>query len=155
QSQGEQSKLESLQINLAKANEDLRVLVDPVFGTGKRQITFLENDVREKERALERVKSQAKAKEAQARSARESTKSVYLQNVQQYKEVEEEITKCKIYAPQDGMVVYYIPEQTRGGGGSQQSIVAQGEPVREGQKLMQIPDLTQMLVNTKVHEALV
>jgi multidrug resistance efflux pump len=155
QSQGEQSKLESLQINLSKANEDLRVLTDPVFGTGKRQITFLENDVREKERALDRVKSQSKAKEAQARSARESTKSVYLQNVQQFKEIEDEIVKCKIYAPQDGLVVYYIPEQTRGGGGAQQSIIAQGEPVREGQKLMQIPDLSQMLVNVKVHEALV
>jgi HlyD family secretion protein len=33
--------------------------------------------------------------------------------------------------------------------------VAQGEPVREGQKLMQIPELKHMLVNTKVHEALV
>ncbi len=53
------------------------------------------------------------------------------------------------------MVVYYIPEQARFGGGSQQSIVAQGEPVREGQKLMQIPDLRHMLVNTKVHEALI
>ena len=53
------------------------------------------------------------------------------------------------------MVVYYVPEQARFGGGSQQSIVAQGEPVREGQKLMQIPDLKHMLVNTKVHEALV
>src|SRR5262249_8689592 len=31
----------------------------------------------------------------------------------------------------------------------------QGEPVREGQKLMQIPDLRSMQVNTKVHEALV
>lgn len=66
-----------------------------------------------------------------------------------------EIAKCKIYAPQDGMVVYFVPEQARMGGGSQQSIVAQGEPVREGQKLMQIPDLKHMLVNTKVHEAMV
>jgi stress response protein YsnF len=39
--------------------------------------------------------------------------------------------------------------------GSQQSIVAQGESVKEGQKLMRIPDLRRMLVNTKVHEALV
>src|SRR5205807_5736179 len=73
----------------------------------------------------------------------------------QYQEIEGEIKKCKIYAPQEGMVVYYVPEQARFGGGSQQSIVAQGEPVREGQKLMQIPDLKHMLVNTKVHEALV
>src|SRR5207253_438900 len=72
-----------------------------------------------------------------------------------YHEIEDEIKKCKIYSPQEGMVVYFIPEQARFGGGSQQSIVAQGEPVREGQKLMQIPDLRHMLVNTKVHEAMV
>src|SRR5262249_8359163 len=36
-----------------------------------------------------------------------------------------------------------------------QSIVAQGEPVREGQKLMRIPDLDKMVVNTRVHEAMV
>lgn len=155
QSQGEQSKLESLQITLAKAMEDRRVLTDPVFGTGMRQITFLQNDVSEKMRALERVKSQAKAKEVQAMSAREAMKSVYAQALAQHKEIEDEIKKCKIYSPQDGMVVYFVPEQARGGGGSQQSIVAQGEPVREGQKLMQIPNLRRMLVNTKVHEAMV
>jgi multidrug efflux pump subunit AcrA (membrane-fusion protein) len=53
------------------------------------------------------------------------------------------------------MVVYYVSDQSRWGSGSQQSIVAQGEPVREGQKLMRIPDLNKMLVNTRVHEALV
>ena len=43
----------------------------------------------------------------------------------------------------------------RGGGGSQQSIVAQGEPVREGQKMIQIPDLSRMLVTVRVPEAFV
>jgi biotin carboxyl carrier protein len=155
QAQGEQSKLESLQINLAKALEDKRVLTDPVFGTGKRQNTFLQNNVMEAKRALERVKSQAAAREAQARSAREAKKSVHQQEVIKCKEIDDEIKKCKIYSPQEGMVVYYIPEQARYGGGAQQSIVAQGEPVREGQKLMQIPNLRRMLVNTRVHEALV
>jgi len=37
------------------------------------------------------------------------------------------------------MVVYFVPEQARGGVGGQQAIVAQGESVREGQKLMRIP----------------
>src|SRR5258708_30062325 len=69
--------------------------------------------------------------------------------------MEDEIKKCLILAPQDGLVVYYVPEQSRFGSGSQQSIVAQGEPVREGQKLMRIPDLSKMIVNTRVHEAMV
>ena len=49
--------------------------------------------------------------------------------------------------------MYYIPEsgwwrQRR----MANTIVAQGEPVREGQKLLQIPDLTKMLINIRVPE---
>jgi HlyD family secretion protein len=101
------------------------------------------------------VKGQARSLEVQKRTDREAKKSVWEQELAHYKDIEAEIVKCKITAPQDGLVVYFIPDQARFGGGSQQSIVAQGEPVREGQKLMQIPDLKHMLVNTKVHEALV
>src|SRR5205823_6545312 len=109
----------------------------------------------EAERALDRVKKQAVAKEAQADADRKAKQSVYAQEQSKYGEIEEEIRKCIITAPQDGLVVYYVPEQARFGMGQQQSVVAQGEPVREGQKMMQIPDLSKMLVNAKVHEAMV
>jgi multidrug resistance efflux pump len=155
QAQAEQSKQESLEIALNKVNEEKRVLVDPVFGTKKRTETDLGNKVAEAKRALERVQLQAKAKEVQARTLRDTNRSLYQQQLTKYHEIEDEIKKCRISAPEDGMVVYYVPEQARGGGGAQQSIIAQGEPVREGQKLMQIPDLKHMLVATKVHEALV
>src|SRR5262249_2762727 len=140
---------------LKKYLEEKRVLTDESYGLKKRTVTDLSNKVAEAERALNRIKGQAVAKEAQAKATREAKKSVFQQELTRFKEIVEEIKKCKIYAPQDGMVVYYIPEQARWGGGSQQSIVAQGEPVREGQKLMRIPDLKHMLVNTKVHEAMV
>jgi HlyD family secretion protein len=52
------------------------------------------------------------------------------------------------------LVVYYVAEQTRWGVG-RQALVAQGEQVAENQKLMQIPDLKHMIVNAKIHEALV
>jgi multidrug resistance efflux pump len=155
QAQAEQSKLEGYDLALKKVFEEKRVLVDPEYGLKKRTETDLASKVALKERELNRIKAAAIAKEVQARSDRDTKQSVYLQSVDQYNDTLEEIKKCKIYSPQDGMVVYYVPEQARMGGGSQQSIVAQGEPVREGQKLMQIPDLKHMLVNTKVHEALV
>jgi multidrug efflux pump subunit AcrA (membrane-fusion protein) len=155
QSQAEQSKLDSYKLALEKVQEEKRVLDDPEYGMKKRTETDLENKLEQAKLAVKTVESQANAREAQARSIREAKKSVYAQELTKYKEIEEEIKKCKIFAPQDGMVVYYIPDQARFGGGSQQSIVAQGEPVREGQKLMQIPNLRRMLVNTKVHEALV
>ena len=90
----------------------------------------------------------------QARTDRDSKKSVHEQEFTKYKDIEEEIRKCKLYAPIDGLVVYYVPEQTRFGVG-RQALVAQGEAVTENQKLMQIPDLKHMYVNAKVHEALI
>jgi multidrug resistance efflux pump len=155
QAQAEQSKLESLEITLSSSLEARRVLTDPTFGMKKRTETDLANKVGEAQRALDRVKLQAIAKEVQSRTLRDTNRSLYQQELTHYREIEDEIKKCKIAAPEDGMVVYFVPEQARGGAGTQQSIIAQGEPVREGQKLMQIPDLHHMLVNTKVHEALV
>jgi multidrug resistance efflux pump len=155
QAQSEQSKLESLEIALRKLQEEKRVLTDNTYGLAKRTITDYSNKVAEAERALARVKSQAHAKEVQFRADREAAKSVFLQEQDKYEDIKVEIKKCIIKSPQDGMVVYFVPEQARMGGGTQQSIVAQGEPVREGQKLMQIPDLRKMLVNVRVHEALV
>ncbi|MBY0527691.1 MAG: efflux RND transporter periplasmic adaptor subunit [Gemmataceae bacterium] len=155
QAQAEQSRLESYDLSLRKVMEEKRVLTHEEYGLKKRTETDLKNKVDEAKRAQDRVNSQTEAKEVQARIDREAKKSIYEQEASRYKEIQDEIKKCRIFAPQAGMVVYFVPEQARGGGGSQQAIIAQGEPVREGQKLMQIPNLQKMLVNTKVHEALV
>jgi multidrug resistance efflux pump len=152
QAQAETSRKESFQLVVNKATLQLDVLVKY---TKISQLTNYITALEEAQRTLERTRAQAKSKKVQAETDRAAKKSIWEQEVARYRDIEEEIKKCKIYAPQDGMVVYFVPEQARGGGGSQQSIVAQGEPVREGQKLMQIPDLHRMLVNTKVHEALV
>jgi multidrug efflux pump subunit AcrA (membrane-fusion protein) len=155
QAQAEQSKLESMEITLASKIEAKRVLTDDRYGMKERTETDLRNKVAEAERALARAKLQAAAKEIQADSTRQTAKSVFEQEQDKYEDIEEQIRKCVITSPQDGMVVYYVSEQSRYGSGSQQSIIAQGEPVKEGQKLMRIPDLRRMLVNTKVHEAMV
>ena len=145
------------ELDLAKAREDLARADRPVVRHEKaRWKPTKTNTSAEAERAaLARVKLQAVAKEVQAESDRLAKKSVYLQEQDKYEDIEEQIRKCIIPSPQDGMVVYFVSDQSRYGSGSSQSIIAQGEPVKEGQKLMRIPDLRRMLVNTKVHEALV
>jgi RND family efflux transporter MFP subunit len=70
------------------------------------------------------------------------------------KELEEDVARCKLVAPHDGMAVYYVPEQGRFGAGAQ-AVVAQGEPVRQGQKLLRVCDLSKLQLKTRVHEALV
>ena len=152
QADADDSRVDGSRIALEKVEEEKRVLVDYMK---KRTIQNLTAKLAEADRALDRVKSQARAKLAQAEADRHSKDSTYKQELSRKQEIEAEIAKCLVLAPQDGLVVYYVPEQVRGGGGSQQSIVAQGEPVREGQKMMQIPDLSHMLVNVRVHEAMV
>lgn len=101
------------------------------------------------------VKIQNAAREETAKKERDTKKKILDQELAKLNDLREQIAHCQLYAPADGMIVYYESEQERRGFGSQQSTIAQGEQVREGQRLIRIPSLDQMLVNTKVHEALV
>ncbi len=143
----------------AEADKFARMKVDKDYETlkytYKRTIADLQSKLAEAKRNLQRVEEQTKTKENSAVTKRNATKGVYEQEQKRLDEISDEIKKCKVYSERDGIVVYVVPEQARWGGGSQQSIVAQGEPVREGQKLMRIPDLDHMQVNIRVHEALV
>jgi RND family efflux transporter MFP subunit len=154
QSDSEQSKLQSLELNLAKVVEEKRVLTNDVYGDKKRKETDYKNSVEVAALGLSQVENQWLANEVQYRTDRDTKKSLYDQAVSKYKDIEEEIRKCKLYAPEDGLVVYYVAEKTRWGVGRQE-LVAQGEAVSENQKLMQIPDLKHMFVNAKIHEAMV
>jgi HlyD family secretion protein len=150
QAQAEESKLEGYGLAKKKAETDLIVLKQ---FTREQTETDMRNQVREAELGLQKARSSAKSQDLAKKADRDGKKSVYDQEHGKYKDIQDEIKKCKLYAPQDGLVVYYVPEQTRWGVG-RQAIVAQSELVAENQKLMQIPDLKHMLVNTKVHEAL-
>jgi hypothetical protein len=152
QAQAERARLRSAQTALEKIDEEFRVLEKFTLNRTKTELTGKEE---ESKRALVRAETQARSLEGQARKDADTKYSVYLKEKDKYEELKDEIRKCTIVAPADGMVVYYIPPQSRSGSGSRQTTIAQGEPVTEGQKLMQIPDLSRMLVNTRVHEALV
>lgn len=110
--------------------------------------------VQEAWRAFDRATSEAIANEVQKEAERRTKRSVYLQEEEKLKEIEEQIRECKLHAPQDGMVVYYIPESSRFSQ-SERGLIQQGATVQEGQKLMRIPDLSKMQVATRVHEAMV
>ena len=144
-------KLKSAEFSVEKVKEELRVLKDY---TKKRTLTELKSKKDESKRAKDRLTTQSKSKEIQGINDTLTKKSIFSKEELRFKDIEDEIKKCYLLAPQDGLVVYYVSEQARFGSGSQQATIAQGEPVREGQKLMRIPNLTHMMVNTKVHEAM-
>ena len=66
-------------------------------------------------------------------------------------EVKDQQNKSKIYAPANGLVVYHVGESSRYGGSS--GIIEKGTTLRKGQDILQLPDLSQMMVALKVHES--
>lgn len=152
QADSDKARLDSAEIALKKVQGELDIYRQ---FTVEQKVTELWGKIKEAERSLERTKTQARSKDVTAIADRDSKKAVYLQEEAKRLEIEEEIRRCVMHSPQDGLVVYYVPEQGRFSSSSQQSLVAQGEPVREGQKLMRIPNLSRMMVNTRVHEAMV
>ena len=139
QEESEKSNLRGDELNLQKIQEQKKVLTDY---TDPVQRQTLENAVK-----------QAKVDERTAMADMESKRAIFAQQDSLYKDLQEQIAQCKVYAPTSGIVVYFVPEQTRMGSGATQSIIAQGEPVQFGQKMLSIPDLNHMLVNLRVHEA--
>src|SRR5262249_45144608 len=93
--------------------------------------------------------------ERNAYSDMKAKEAIFKQQDDQYKDLLEQIKQCKVTAKHAGIVIYAVPEQTRMGAGSQQSIIAQGEPVQYGQKMMSIPDLSRMVVALRIHEAFI
>jgi HlyD family secretion protein len=66
-------------------------------------------------------------------------------------ELNVQLEKCSIKAPQDGMVVYANQRDGRGRGDSA-SAIEEGAQVREMQSIIQLPDLSRMQVNSLIHE---
>jgi multidrug resistance efflux pump len=123
--------------------------------TYQRTVTDLQSKLDEAKRNLARVEETTRSKLNTAQKTRDSKRGVFEQEQRRCDEIRDEIRKCMVYADQTGMAIYVVPEQARFGIGGQQSVIMQGEAVREGQKMIKIPDLTKMLVTTKVHETLV
>ncbi|MGP1310442.1 MAG: efflux RND transporter periplasmic adaptor subunit, partial [Phycisphaerales bacterium] len=66
---------------------------------------------------------------------------------------EEQLTKTKIYAPQDGLVVYWTStDQGRRWDGS--GAIKIGDTVRPNEAVMILPNTTRMVASVRVHESL-
>jgi HlyD family secretion protein len=104
----------------------------------------LEKFTREKTtRGLEATRDAAQA------LARSELAAVQLEKAKLDK-LTKQLTKCVIFAPKAGMVVYYAERSRYGSSNSQ---IEEGSPVRERQTIIQLPDLTQMQAKVPVHES--
>lgn len=155
QAQAERSKMES-------AVEDLRSkrakLVQMLSYDRKQQLTDLTSKRTSALLAYEQAVLQAEANLAKALAEKKRATSEFGQQDEKLRDIAQQRAECKITAPDtiepDSMVVYFRNESNRFGNNTQ-GMIEQGAQVKEGQKLLRIPNLHRMQVNTKVHEAMV
>ena len=100
-------------------------------------------------RELERVKKQGESKIAQTQADKNSAEATLKLNEEKLKTMKEQLTHTKVYAPQEGLVVYAMSRSRY----SSESMIEEGAQVRKRQELIKIPDTSQMKVSLKVHES--
>jgi multidrug efflux pump subunit AcrA (membrane-fusion protein) len=152
QTRAERNRVESVQLSVETALNDLSVL--DKYGH-PRALADVQGKADVARMAVRLAREQAKCKEVQATSDRLSKQRVYQKRLNRYREIEAEAAKCRITAPHDGVVIHPMSEQTRSGSGSYQAVIAPGEQVREGQKLVRVAQLRRLVVQSWVHEALI
>lgn len=126
----EEANLQRATFNKEQAETKITVLKEY---TKKKMTTDLNSNI-------EKARSDELAKEATLNLEKEKESKLTAQ-----------IEKCKLLAPNDGLVVY--ANDPGRFGGSNQPQIEEGAQVRERQPIFRLPDINNMRVNTKVHES--
>ncbi|MFO7898947.1 MAG: efflux RND transporter periplasmic adaptor subunit [Planctomycetota bacterium] len=119
--------------------------------THQRNLDQLQSDLKQAEEALMRTKRKAAADLVQARAELKAKESEHERQKAKLKKCEEQIAKCKMTAPVDGMVVYATTG--RGSWRGNAEPLEEGQTVRERQELIFLPTTSAMMAEVKVHEA--
>jgi HlyD family secretion protein len=109
----------------------------------------LEAALQEARENLDRVKLQDDRKLAQYAADVESQKKTLALSEEKLERDKKQLVATKIYAPQDGLVVY---AGSGGGHWSNESMIEEGAVVRNRQEIIKLPDVSAMKVQVKIHE---
>ncbi|MHC4260197.1 MAG: efflux RND transporter periplasmic adaptor subunit [Planctomycetota bacterium] len=104
----------------------------------------------EAERELDRIKARARSMLAQAEAKLESEKATYSLETERLQKWRRQLEACTIRAPAPGQVVY--ASSMMGRFERRRRMVEVGAEIDERQKIISIPDLSQMKVEVKIHE---
>jgi HlyD family secretion protein len=119
--------------------------------THRKLFAQLTSDVEEAEKELERVVAQSQRRIAQFVADLLTQSNTLTLNQKKLDRDRKNLDATKIYAPQDGLVVYNVSENRF----SSESLIEEGATVRNRQELIKLPDVSRMKVTVKVHESYV
>ena len=137
-------------LKLEQANKSLWMIES--FDEPKQRRT-LEAALQEATEDFDRVKLQGERKLAQFEADAVTQKKTLDLSQAKLDRDKKQLDATKIYAPQDGLVVY----SSGGGGGdrrwSSESMIEEGAVVRNRQELIKLPDVSEMKLQVKIHES--
>lgn len=133
------------QLALESAEEALRLLTKYEY---PKQVRTLRSDVEQAEAALERARSKASAELAQAEATLNARDATLELDKSRLDRVTMQLENTRIFAPQDGLVVYGTHRQS-----GEERPMEEGASIHERQEIIKLPDLSNMLVEVKVHES--
>jgi multidrug efflux pump subunit AcrA (membrane-fusion protein) len=134
-----QLQLEQNKFSVQRAQLDL-----DAFETAKK--VLVEYTKSKMTRELESLRDAASAELAASKAACDLEKG-------KLERLEEQVKRCTIHAPQDGMVIYGNDRSGGFRGGSGAPTIEEGAQVREFQTIIRLPDLSQMQIKVLVHES--
>jgi HlyD family secretion protein len=140
-------KRKTLEVELA--NADLAMLQDFTY---PRQMRQLQSGVQQAVSALDRAKRKAEADKRQAEADFKAKEAEYARQKTKLEKIENQLTKTKIYAPSDGLVVYATSTKS-GYAMLTKEPLAEGQQVFERQELIYLPTDTSTMAEVGVHEA--
>jgi RND family efflux transporter MFP subunit len=140
-------ELANKQYQLKSKENELKVLTD---FTRVRQETEFRAKARDANRDLERTKKTGQAAIDKAQSDLDALRAAERTEKQTFDRLEKQLQKCTVKAPQDGILVYAKDRPW-----DMNARVQPGAMIHFQQPLFSLPDLGNMQIKVKIHEAMV
>lgn len=138
---------ESLELTLHRNQLELDILEAYELPKNRLQkVSALERATEE----LDRVQQRSTSREKQAIAKVDEAQRNLEIREGRFERLREQLAKCEIHAPCDGVVQYGEPGDRHRWSGNR---IATGEQVYPGQTIITLPDTRRMMVTTRVHEA--
>jgi len=138
--------MKRVQVTIELAKGDLDMLDKYDFPKRKIQLAA---QVEQAKGELDRLKQRSASAIAQAQADLDARKHLLELQNQRLKDLSDQLAATKLFAPQDGLVVYASTSASAG------SPIEEGATVRLRQEIIKLPDISSMLVDVKVHETFV
>lgn len=120
--------------------------------TKKRQIAQYESNVSQAEMAMERTERSAHASVIQAQADLKAKESEYQRQQDKLKKMNNQLEKTKIYAPDDGLVIYATSAKSADRHGNATPLDV-GREVQEREELIYLPTGNSSTANIAIHES--